>query len=92
MNGVEFVSELPEGPQLRRMSEAIAFYSAVAEDLKRRPGEWALIRRKFANKDSLKSTVTNINGGRMASLPNKEFRAAARDGQLYLKYIGESGA
>lgn len=67
-------------------------WEPIAEALRGRPGEWALVRTK-----SGASQAGAINNGRVAALrPIGAFRAISRsDGDgtcdIYARYVGETG-
>lgn len=62
-------------------------YGPVADALRERPGEWAIIKRGVAS-----SHAANINNGHVADLPPSEFEATARrNGEkcdIWVRYKG----
>lgn len=65
-------------------------WAGIAEELRSRPGEWALVAERASA-----STVTMINAGRAAGMPKGEFAAVGRNSDavanrcdVYARYIG----
>lgn len=74
-----------QDPPMRKRGEVD--WASVAEQLRQRPGEWALVTR--ANP----SVVPQVKRGRYQALPRGEFEATSRnvrDGkaEIYLRYVG----
>jgi len=70
-------------------------WSEIADQLRARPGEWAIVRSADKSKRStMASNASNIQRGALAQFrPPRSFQAATRivDGQacLYARYVGE---
>lgn len=84
---VEFVDELPAkkrapGPGAPRK------YTEFARLLAERPGEWAVFPKSFNENQGARAYAYNVKRGVLSDFPRGEFEAAARDGVLYVRYVG----
>lgn len=79
-------------PPLGRHTRAFN-YGAVADELRRRPKEWAIVR-VMPNSGRSSVVASEINRGRIAALPAGDFEAMARnvDGEyrVYARYVGSA--
>lgn len=64
-----------------------ADWADIAEQLRQRPGEWALIGRRNT------TTAFNIRAGKYRAMPSGEFDAVCRNSRggeadIYVRYVG----
>jgi hypothetical protein len=87
---MEFVKELPPDNRGRTNRSGSLKWQKVAAELKKHPGEWALIE-----KDVYFSTATNIKKGIIKAFSNtSDWEVAIRNshqsrGELYMRYVGK---
>ena len=89
---IEFTD--PPPPSLRTNEGGRAFWQNVGEQLRERPGEWALIRTNLANSNGHQLSA-RINLGLQQSLGDGKFEARyvtttqmpTRRGDLYVRAI-----
>lgn len=67
------------------------FYTEVADLLRDRPGQWALVPRDFASVESAKNAAATIRAGRNKAMPPGEFEAVADGKTVYCRYRGGKG-
>ena len=77
-----FVNELPEPTRGSRM------HLKLAEELRRRPGEWAIWPRKFPSSSIASTTKRNIRGGKLKHFPAGQFETKVVDAVLYIRFVG----
>ncbi len=87
---IKFQDPPPDGKGHSRKSK----WAGIAEELRSRPGEWALVGEQVSA-----SMVTMIKSGRMAGMAAGEFAAIGRNSNnatrrcdVYARYIGGAEA
>ena len=84
---VEFVDELP-GSRAHGRSNVSALID-FADALRANPGRWAKHPTTFGNESTARNTSSVIRRDRSATFPAKEFDAETRNGQVYVRYVGD---
>lgn len=82
---IEFVDELPQ-PEYRGKGVS-TFTRDFADGLRKNPGAWGVWPKKM-KLATLRGYASKINAGLFTALPKDEFRAAVRQGVLYVRYVG----
>lgn len=82
-NGVKFVGDLPE--RVHR-GGAQPKWRWFFDELRTKSGEWAKFPGQTKNAHS---QAANIKAGRMVGATKGEFEATARDGDVYVRHIGD---
>lgn len=65
------------------------FYSLLAQALREKPGEWAIVPRKFATSSSAQATAGNIRRGKVGAMPKGKYEAVASDTKIWVRYVGD---
>jgi hypothetical protein len=82
-----FVDELPASKKRGRVNQS----SQLAEKLKAKPMTWARYPAKLTKSTAYQyASAINVGKGGTNPLHSGEYRAAVREGVLYLRYIGAS--
>ncbi len=75
----EFVEELPEQSPRKKYRGK---YADFADSLRENPGRWA----KYPSQT--KTTIYQLRKSRLGSFPGDEFEFEARNGDIFLRYVG----
>lgn len=76
----------PEPPAPATPTNRAAFFDAV----RARTGEWAQWPYKPRNGNAARVTASNIKAGRYVSTYPGEFDAVTRQGQIWVRHVGDT--
>lgn len=80
---VEFVDELPAAKRPH-----IDVLQSFAEVLRENPGQWAKHPTNYKDAAQARTSACNIRKGRSKIFRPGEFEAEARDGVVYVRFVG----
>lgn len=82
----DLIWEDPPAAVVNRQRKTL--YSAVAEQLRSRPGVWAKLPGE-RTKGTAAGLAQNIRRGAMKDFPKGQFEAVHDDTQVYVRFVGE---
>jgi hypothetical protein len=81
------ITQLPEKPRVT--TPPAPYWEAVAAECRRYPGQWLPVTIDGLSEEAHRSAPSNIRKGFYFSFRVGRWDAARRDGQLYVRYLGE---